>query len=585
MKKYPANKRIILSLFLLFFSVILFAQYSDQDRLKNDINYLASDKLLGRKAGSPGADSAAAYIAQEFKKAGLIAVGNEYFQTFGMASGITKSENNTLDINGIKFIQGKDFTPLSISSSGFTEADAVFAGYGRVKQKDTLSIDDYKGAEMKGKWVLVLAGVPGKTEPFRISSERNKATDAKDRQVQGVIFICNDDNLPLEEETRTLSPCGIPVICIKRSVGVQLLKEAGIEPDSVYKKIRHGVPFYSTALPYKIMANIEMAEKKAEITNVIGLIEGTDASLKSQYIVIGGHYDHLGLGGPGSGSREPDIQSVHYGADDNASGVSAVMEMARVFKQKGIQTKRSIVFVAFTAEELGLIGSKYFLDHPPVPVKNINAFINFDMIGRLNNKENGLIISGSGTSTASEKIIKDLKSKNLNIKLNPDGFGPSDHASFYTQNIPVFFFTTGAHDDYHTSRDKVTKINFKGMTNIVDYAFQLLILIADRDSMLVFRESGPKKEENTQMNLKVTLGILPDVTGTSHEGLRVDGVRKDGPAERGGIKKGDVIIQMNGKPVKDIYEYMHRLNQLEPGQTVNVDVMRNGKKIILLIQL
>lgn len=585
MKKNSPVKKLLLTFFCVLYGIALFAQQADINRLKTDITYLASDQLQGRKAGSPGADSAAIFIAGEFRKAGLKSFGMSYLQTFDMPAGIVKSEDNKLEINGVQYKFNSDFTPISISSTGITEADVVFAGYGRVKQKDTLGIDDFKGADVKGKWVLILAGAPGKTEQFRLSSERNKAMDARDKQAIGVVFVCPDNTLPSEEEERTINSSGIPVICITKSLGKDILKTAGIEADSIGPKLKKGMSYNSVPLSFKIKADVKMTEKNVKISNVIGYMEGSDPRLKDQYLVIGGHYDHLGLGGPGSGSREPDVKAVHYGADDNGSGTSAVIEMARIIKQYSITTKRSIIFVAFTAEELGLIGSKYFVNNPPVPLKSIDAFINFDMIGRLNNKTNGLVIGGSGTSAESENIIKAIKSHKLNIKLNPDGFGPSDHASFYVQNVPVFFLTTGAHDDYHTSRDVVSKINFKGMKNIVEFGEGLLVNIANRDSALHFRESGPKKEENAQMSLKVTLGILPDVTGTSNDGLRVDGVRKDGPAERGGIKKGDVIVQMSGKPVKNIYEYMHRLNQLEPGQTVIVDILRNGKKVVLLIQL
>lgn len=585
MKKQILYLRLFTTTALLFSGSALYSQKTVQYRIRKDILYLASDKLEGRKAGCPGADSAAIFIAGEFKNAGLKSFSKSFLQDFEMSTGLIKGENNSLLINGIIYKLNKDFTPLSFSTNGSLEAEVVFAGYGRIKLKDTLGTDDFKGEDITGKWVMLLAGSSAKAESYKSSLERNKALDAKDKGAAGVLILSFKNNLPSEDEERSGSSSGIPVIYLDSNLTSFILKTAEINSDSLDKQIKEGKKFNSKAVPFKVKANVMLTEKMAKISNVIGYIEGSDTVLKKQYIVIGGHYDHLGMGGPNSGSRTPDVKAVHYGADDNASGTSAVIEMAYLLKQNIIKPRRSVIFVAFTAEEEGLVGSKYFIKNPPVPLKNIDAFINFDMIGRLNNKTNGLVIGGSGTSAESEKIIKACKSYKLNIKLNPDGFGPSDHASFYISNIPVFFMTTGAHDDYHTPRDVASKINYKGMMNIIDFSEELIMNIVNRDSMLTYRESGPKKDENAQVSYKVTLGILPDVTGTSNDGLRVDGVRKDGPAERGGIKKGDVIVKMNGKPVKNIYEYMHRLNQLDPGQTVTVDVLRNGKKVVLLIQL
>ena len=585
MKKQILHLSLITITALLFSGSGLYSQKTDQNRIRRDIIYLASEKLEGRKAGCSGADSAAVFIAGEFKNAGLKGFSESFLQDFEMSTGLIKGESNTLLINGINYKLNKDFTPLSFSTNGSLDAEVVFAGYGRIKLKDTLGIDDFKGADITGRWVMLLEGSSAKSESYKSSLERNKALDAKDKGASGVLILSFKNNLPSEDEEKSGSSSGIPVIYLDSSLTSFILKIAGISSDSLDKQIKNGKKFNSKALPFKVKANVMLTEKMAKISNVIGYIEGSDTVLKKQYIVIGGHYDHLGMGGSNSGSRTPDVKAVHYGADDNASGTSAVIEMAYLMKQNIIKPRRSVIFVAFTAEEEGLVGSKYFIKNPPVPLKNIEAFINFDMIGRLNNKTNGLVIGGSGTSLESEKIIKACKGYKLNVKLNPDGFGPSDHASFYISNIPVFFMTTGAHDDYHTPRDVASKINYKGMKSIIDFSEELIMNIVNRDSMLTYRESGPKKDENAQMSYKVTLGILPDVTGTSNDGLRVDGVRKDGPAERGGIKKGDVIVKMNGKPVKNIYEYMHRLNQLDSGQTVTVDVLRNGKKVVLLIQL
>ena len=212
--------------------------------------------------------------------------------------------------------------------------------------------------------------------------------------------------------------------------------------------------------------------------------------------------------------------------------------------------------------------------------------INLDMIGRLKPDSGSVVVSGTGTSTESEGLLDQYKSGRIfPVKYSPEGYGASDHSSFYIEDIPVFFFTTGAHEDYHTPTDVASKINYEGEKAVLDFAYDVLKDVSNRNKDLTFKEAGPKSGGRTGQRFKVTLGILPDFTSSGNEGLRIDGARKDGPAARGGMLKGDVIIAINGKPVKNIYEYMDRLKTLEAGKTCNVDVMRNGKLMVFLIQL
>jgi hypothetical protein len=292
----------------------------------------------------------------------------------------------------------------------------------------------------------------------------------------------------------------------------------------------------------------------------------------------------LGLGGPESGSRAIDTTGIHNGADDNASGVAGILELAEKIVAEG-SFKRSVIVVAFGAEEMGLIGSKYFVKHAPVPVKNIKAMINFDMIGRLDKDSRSIMIGGTGTALESEDLLNSIAKDDLAMGFSPEGYGPSDHAAFYSENIPVFFISTGAHTDYHTPQDDAEFLNYPGQKEVLEFSYDLIAELADRDDALTFQEAGPKERTKQGYRFKVTLGIMPDFTSSEDNGLGVGGVKKDGPAYKGGMLKGDIIVAMDGLPVKNIYDYMNRLKKFESGQVITVDVIREERKKVLIIQL
>jgi aminopeptidase-like protein len=283
----------------------------------------------------------------------------------------------------------------------------------------------------------------------------------------------------------------------------------------------------------------------------------------------------------------PDTIAIHNGADDNASGTAMVMELAKKLCSQKVKLKRSIIFVSFSGEEMGLLGSKYFVNNPPVEIKKIKAMFNFDMVGRFDKEKNSISISGTGTSAEGDSILKVFeKGLPFTVTHSPDGYGPSDHASFYSSNIPVFFFTTGVHMDYHTPFDDADKLDYTAEKKIGDFSTALIVDIDNLSKDLTFKESGKKENVGRSgRRYKVTLGIMPDFAGSEKKGLRVDGVTKDGPAYKGGMLKGDIIISVHGMKVENIYDYMARLNKLKAGMTVNVEVLRNGKVEILIIQL
>lgn len=562
------------------------------EEIRNNIEYLASDSLKGRKSGEAGDLLAAGFIRSKFENAGLELMFENGFQKFGLVTSAELGACNSLLIGDKVFEVDKDFLPYSFSSNTKVEANVVFAGYGLQVDMDTLKWDDFENVDVTGKWVLVLQGDPDMDNiqsPFvQFSTERSKALNVSDKNAAGLILVAGpsfseEDQLSSLFFDKNSSRYSIPVLQVTREIANLLVAGTGESIESLETKILDNKSTLSVETDVKLSVTIDVELKETESQNVVAMIPGTDAVLKNEYLVLGAHYDHLGMGGPGSGSRAVDTVAVHNGADDNASGVSAVIELAeKIATAKN--NKRSIIFAAFGAEEMGLVGSKAFTSNPPVETENMVAMFNFDMIGRLDTTTNGLSIGGTKTAVETEDILTDLN-QGFQLAFSGEGVGPSDHASFYLQNIPVFFISTGAHSDYHTPLDDAELINYEGAKEITDYSFALLTEIANRDSVLTFQEAGAKFQRSRGGRFKVTFGIMPDYAGLEKRGMRIDGVTKGKPAEKGGMKKGDIITAIEGKKVGNIYDYMSRLQTLEAGKTVSVDIIRNDIETVLLIQL
>ena len=333
-------------------------------------------------------------------------------------------------------------------------------------------------------------------------------------------------------------------------------------------------------------------EQERTTHNIIAVLPGKDKHLRNEYIVVGSHYDHLGLGGQNSGSRRPDTLGVHPGADDNASGDAVVLELAKYFKKA--RSSRSIIFAFFGAEEQGLIGSKNFLEwmknddtrriNLPVDKKGIVAMVNLDMVGRM--RDNAMSVSGTGTSSEFKAMVEAVAAQtNLNVACTPDGYGPSDHASFVAQDIPVLFLTTGGHMEYHTPDDVPSTLNYEGLQQTLDFSKELITRIASMPSTPDYI-SVPSTNKMKHGKFKVTLGLMPDVMGASRiPGLRADIVVAGKSAHNAGIRSGDVIQEIDGKPVTNMDDYMQRLSELEPDTTVPVKVLRNEKTLIFQVHL
>jgi len=358
------------------------------------------------------------------------------------------------------------------------------------------------------------------------------------------------------------------------------LKNAGLKPFT-----DNGFQYFSVKVPFIVPGTDSIKTRQVTTANVAMMIEGNDPELKSQYVIIGAHFDHLGMGGKSSSSRHQDTIALHPGADDNASGIAMMIQLARKLATDKKGHARSIVFVAFSGEEIGLTGSKYFESNMKIKPSDINIMVNLDMVGRMQDG-NYLQVGGVGTAMGLQDAVVTLNdTTKLHLAFTQEGSGPSDHFSFYADSIPVLFVTTGTHADYHLPSDTWEKLNYNGMVATADYLYKVISEMTDNRVKLEFQLSGPQTPQSMGRMGAITLGIMPDIAGAEKKGLRADLVTPGKPAALGGMKKGDIIISIEGKPVKDIQEYMERLKELKAGQRISVEVLRNGVKEVLIIQL
>ena len=561
--------------------------------LQTEIKYLSSDELKGRMTGSEGDSLAAEYIKKELSSYGLIPLSGDGLERFKVTDKMIYGKDNLLSLNGTSYSAEKDFAPLAISENSSLNAEVAFAGYGFSINNDSVKWDDYKGLDVKNKWVMILRADP---EPDNINSkyatfsgDRNKAMLAKDMGAAGVLLVSGqtfDKSDNMDPLTKGDFSVGIPVFRIKRTVADAILSKSKQTINDLEKKLNSDRKPSSYLTETTVDGKSEIIQTLARTRNVVMLLPGEDAKLKDEYMIFGGHFDHLGMGGPGSSSRAVDTIGVHHGADDNASGVALLMELAGKFAGTKNSHKRSLIFMAFAGEEEGLLGSKYFTENSGMNLSKVDLMVNFDMVGRLKETKS-LQIGGVGTAGGlQEKAVALADTNILKLTFTEEGSGPSDHSAFYSKNIPVLYFTSGAHDDYHKPSDTWDKINYPGIVNIADLVFKITSELANNPKKLQFKEAGPKVDSNRPSRRRgLTLGIMPDVTGSIKNGLKAEAVTPGKPGALGGMKKGDIIISIEGKPVNNIQDYMFRMSQLKAGQRITVEVLRDNKKEVLLIQL
>ncbi|HCA79484.1 MAG TPA: aminopeptidase [Bacteroidetes bacterium] len=556
--------------------------------IQKHVKYLASDQLEGRKTGTKGGEAAARYIANEFKSYGLKPVGDQgtYFQKFEFVSGIELGDVNTLTLalpgKTTNLELNKDFRPLGFSTSEAYEGSVVFVGYGI---SDTAKkLDDYAGVDVSGMAVLVLRNAPPSEmgrDFSQYASLRYKASKAKEKGARALIVVTGPEDSDSDDLIRltydnSSGNAGLPALNVTRKTADQLLASAGVTVKDLQKKLNESKQSNSFLLKeVTVGAKISLKEVRQTTMNVVGLLEGEDESLKNQIMVFGAHYDHLGMGGEGSGSLRPDTSAVHHGADDNASGTAGVLELAQAFASNKNLLKRSMLFIAFTGEELGVLGSAYYVNHPIFPLEGTVAMLNMDMIGRMNNKT--LIVYGIGTSPGFETLAtKYNKDSTFVLKLNKDGYGPSDHASFYAKRVPVFNFFTDIHSDYHRPSDTYDRLNYPGEEKILHYIESIAIeLNATADKPQYVAVEMPRQPAGGR-STRVTMGTIPDF-GEQVQGFKISGVREGGPAAKAGLLGGDIIIKFGKIEIKNLYDFNYALGERKPGDEVDV-VFKRGNE-------
>ncbi|RLD71444.1 MAG: hypothetical protein DRJ29_03430 [Bacteroidetes bacterium] len=584
-------------LFFIPLSVLISCQPKFEEEItvpeiEGHIAFMASDELKGRYPGTAEDLQLSEYLAMEFKKAGLQLYEKTGIQHFDIVQEIEAGPANRFQMGESELVLDTDYSLLSFSNSGEAKGEVVFTGYGFQIDEDELQWDDYASMDVAGKWVMILRGVPGAqeaTSPYvNYSEDRGKALLASDQGAAGVIFVSGSSFDPKDQLVKLKGkqhPLSIPAVHMSRNAADQLLTTAGLDSLSVIDaQMTTVLQASSFATGIEVDITVDLHPKKMETSNVVATLKGSDPALTNEYVVIGAHHDHLGMGGPGTSSRMPDTVAVHYGADDNASGVAGVLEASEWLSAQ--KPARSVLFATFGAEEMGLIGSKYLAENAPIDMEAIQVMINLDMIGRLN-KERQLQIGGVGTSSGFKNLLDSINSNyGFDLKYANEGYGPSDHASFYAKDVPVLFISTGPHADYHTPADNIAAINWEGTQEVISYAAEVAAALANQEERIAFSEAGPKvKGSSRGMRGGITLGLMPDMIYDGNEGMPVMLVTEGKPAAVGGIQKGDIIVSIEGKSVGNVYDYMSRLGDLKEGMSIVVQVKRDDDLIDLLIKI
>lgn len=554
--------------------------------IQSHINYLASDDLQGRMTGTPELYKAATYLKTEFESYGLKPMfDGKYFQEFPFIKKIEAGADNHFTLSNLidkNLVVAKDFIPLAFSDNLNIKGDLVFAGYG-ISAKD-LDYDDYANVDVKDKIVIVFRNHPDMNSPHskfeQFSSLRYKTTNARDKGAKGIIFINTNEKPedPLIElkYDNAAKISDIAVLQVKRS----LLNFLPL--DDLQKQIDSTLTAKSFLINPNVIASIttDVNEVKGTSVNVGAYVEPKVDKYPNEYLVIGAHFDHLGWGEQNSlYVGEP---MIHNGADDNASGTSGLMELAEKFASVSDKIDRKILFVAFSGEELGLLGSAYLVNHFPFPIENTIAMINMDMIGRLNDKQD-LIVYGTGTSSNWKSLLDEKNDYDFNLTFNDEGFGPSDQSSFYGKKIPVLFFFTGTHSDYHKPSDDADKINSNGEAKVVKYVFDIATAIVNSPAKPDY-VSVERKDTGRMGGSRVYVGTVPDFAGDV-DGYKLGGVTDGSPAAKAGLKAGDIIIQFGDKKISNIYDFTYALGNYVPGDKVNVLVKRGEEELKFEIEL
>ncbi len=580
------------------------------DQVAHHVRILASDLMEGRGLGTRGLDASGEYVADEMRRAGLAPGGPDgsWFQPFDMTVGVQLGSRNALALVGAarnvsdpkrSAFEGKasvlaidrDWRPLEFSDSGSVHAPAVFVGYGITAPE--LGWDDYAGVDVTGKIAVVLRHEPGEKDPksvfggadlTRYAELRVKAINARVHGAVGMVLV--NDALPHEGDEDLLlaldpdggvSFAGIPAVHLRREPAAALFGGAdGLL--AAERVLAEGGRPSSKLLPGSIGITVDLAKRRLSTRNVVGVLAGRDASLQHEAIVIGAHYDHIGMGG--RDSLDPNRAGTpHNGADDNASGTSALLAIARAIASSGVPTRRSIVFIAFSAEEAGLGGSSWYVGHPTWPLERIAAMLNMDMVGRMRDRK--LVAFGADTAAEFSEILRTANTETLEITARGDGYGPSDQTAFYGKGIPVLHFFTGAHADYHRTTDDADRIDADGLASVARLVKRVAIALANRDGRPTFVPSTSIPHAFGQTGSTggygAYFGSVPDFTESELPGVPITGVRAGSPAEKAGLAGGDRIVKFGDVTVANLHDLTFALRKFKPGDEVEVGFVRDGQ--------
>jgi hypothetical protein len=573
-------------------------------RILNDVRFLAADELEGRGVGTQGLDRAADYIRDQFRGTGLkpgLADGG-FFQTFQTANGSTLGQPNRLSIRlaagkSAELEYGKDFVPLSISAAASFNAPLAFAGYGITVPK--VEYDDFAGLDVRDKVVIVMARGPRQPEDphappdphavGRAMDLKQKVSNAAGHGAVALLFV----NAPPPEgqpekliefgATAELRVAKIPVVQISRAFADSVLKTAlGKNLRELGAAIDADMKPCSKVIDGAICAGeINVTPRSASVKNVIGILEGSGPR-KNETIVIGAHYDHLGLGE--AGSMSPGVREIHNGADDNASGTTGMIELARRLSKRREPLSRSVLFAGFTAEERGLIGSDYYVKNPAVPLDQTVAMINLDMIGRLRKEK--LIVEGVGTAQEFRPLVESLgKRAGFDLKPVASGMGPSDQTSFCLNKIPVLFFWTDYHPDYHKPSDDWDKVSADGIDRIVSLIESVVVELANMESRPAFVEVPMTPVRAGEAGgERAYLGTIP-AFGEEVDGVLLSGVTPGAPADAAGIRGGDVIVRIGEMAIHSLQDMQTALESNRPGDRIKISVRRGSSVITYPVSL
>lgn len=577
-----------------------------QARYMEDVTFLSRDEMQGRASGSPELELAADYIAERFREAGLTPAGDDgsYFQSFEVTTGAETGADNSLRLGETDLNIDEDFVPILFSNTSQIEAPLVFAGYGISAPE--LEYDDYADIDATGKIAVVL-----RHEPQEMDAESkfsgaaftshasfvNKAINARLHGALGIIFI--SDPLHEEEEvgpaTRRIDngDMNIAAVHAKREPFLRFFEDAGFVLGELQSAIDEDLTPRSFDFEGSLaFLSTEVVRTKSVVRNVVGALEGSDPNLKDEWVVIGAHYDHLGLGDQSS-LAPSQVGEIHNGADDNASGTSGVLELARLAANDEREWARSVLFMAFAAEEIGLLGSSYFADNSTIPIDAINAMVNMDMIGRISNDR--LFVGGVGTSPDFEDMLEAANNQvdpgaaaapTLDLDFSDSGYGASDHTPFNIKKIPVLFFFSGLHTDYHKPSDTFDKINSDGAINALSLVYGITDRIANAPERLAYVEVERPEAPGggSGGGYGPYFGSVPDFRDDL-EGVLFADIVNGSPADEAGLMAGDIMIEFDDLEITGLNDYAYALRQKQPGDVVEVVVTRGEENISASVTL